>query len=380
MGCATAAVRRATLLMTGLGGVAALGLSVLLLCGAAGCSSLGYIGQSVAGHLELMQRARPVERWLADPATPPNLKRELAQAQRIRVFAVRELHLPDNSSYTRYADIGRPAVVWNVVATPELSLTLKTWCFPIMGCVGYRGYFHKVDAEALAAKLRAQSLEVDVYGVPAYSTLGWTNWLGGDPLLSTFIGWPEAEVARLVFHELAHQVAYAADDTAFNESFAVAVERIGVARWLAAQGHDPAAQREFDAAQTRREEFRALTLKTRSALEALYASALPEPAMRARKAELFEALRADYLRLKVERWGGYAGYDAFIARVNNAALAVQGAYNDLVPDFERLFARKGGDFDAFYAEAKRLAALPKAERRATLHAAIAGVPSAAGAS
>lgn len=365
-------MRRTALLMAGLGGIAALGVAAVVLCGTGGCTSLGYIGQSVAGHLELLQRARPVDRWLADPATPDGLKRELERAQRIRVFAVRALHLPDNASYTRYADIGRPAVVWNVVATPELSLTLKTWCFPIMGCVGYRGYFHKTGAEALAADLRAHGFEVDVYGVPAYSTLGWTNWLGGDPLLSTFIAWPDAEVARLVFHELAHQVAYAADDTTFNESFAVAVERIGVTRWLAAEGGGAAAQRAFDAAQARREEFRALTLKTRGALAALYASALPEPEKRARKAELFEALRADYARLKVERWGGYAGYDAFFARVNNAALAVQGAYNDLVPEFERLFERKGGDFDAFYSEVKRLAALPKAERHATLHAVATG--------
>ena len=361
--------------MAGVGGLAALVVgAAALVCGVSGCSSFGYIGQSVGGHLDVMRRARPVDQWLADPATPDDLKRKLALAQRMRTFAVRELHLPDNASYTRYADLGRSAVVWNVVATPELSLTLKTWCFPIMGCVGYRGYFDKAGAEVLAAELRAQGLEVDVYGVPAYSTLGWTNWLGGDPLLSTFIGWPDAEVARLVFHELAHQVAYAADDTAFNESFAVAVERIGGARWLAAEGRDPAALREFDNVQTRREEFRALTLKTRNALAGVYASTLSEADKRARKAELFEALRADYARLKTERWGGYAGYDPFIARVNNAALAVQGAYNDLVPDFERLFARLGGNFDAFYAEVQRLAALPKAERHATLRATAAGAP------
>ncbi|HSB98574.1 MAG TPA: aminopeptidase [Burkholderiaceae bacterium] len=360
--------------MAGLGGLAAVvGAAAALVCGLSGCSSLGYIGQSVGGHLDLMQRARPLDQWLADTATPETLKRKLASAQRMREFAARELHLPDNTSYTRYADIGRPAAVWNVVATPELSLTLKTWCFPIMGCVGYRGYFDKAGADALAGELRAQGLEVDVYGVPAYSTLGWTNWLGGDPLLSTFIGWPDGEVARLVFHELAHQVAYARDDTAFNESFAVAVERIGGARWLARQG-DAAALREFDAVQVRREEFRALTLATRSALAALYASALPDADKRARKAELFEALRADHARLKREHWGGFAGYDAFIARANNATLAVQGAYNDLVPAFERLFARGGGDFDAFYAEVQRLAALPKAERHATLRALTAGAP------
>jgi len=354
--------------MAGLGGIAAVvSAAAALVCGTSGCSSLGYIGQSVGGHLEVMQSARPVDQWLADPVTPSPLKRKLAMTQRMRVFAVRELHLPDNASYTRYADIHRAAVVWNVVATPELSLTLKTWCFPVMGCVGYRGYFHKAGADALAAELRAQGLEVDVYGVPAYSTLGWTNWLGGDPLLSTFIGWPDAEVARLVFHELAHQVAYAADDTAFNESFAVAVERIGGTRWLAVEG-DASSLREFEAVQARREEFRALTLKTRTALAALYGGPAADADKRRRKAELFDALRADYARLKNERWGGFAGYDGFVARANNASLAVQGAYNDLVPDFERLFQRKGGDFDAFYAEVRRLAALPKAERHATLRA------------
>jgi predicted aminopeptidase len=361
-------VRRATLLMAGLGGlVAVVAASAALVCGLSGCSTLGYIGQSVAGHLDLMKRAQPVEQWLADTSTAEPLKRKLAMSQRMRAFAVRELHLPDNASYTRYADIGRPAVVWNVVATPELSLTLKTWCFPVTGCVGYRGYFDKAGADALAAELRTQGLEVDVYGVPAYSTLGWTNWLGGDPLLSTFIGWPDAELARLVFHELAHQVVYARDDTAFNESFAVAVERIGGTRWLAVEG-DAASLREFEAVQVRREEFRALVLRTRTALVALYASELPADDKRRRKAELFDALRAGYARLKSERWSGFAGYDAFIARANNASLAVQGAYNDLVPDFERLFARQGGDFDAFYAEVRRLAALPKAERHATLRA------------
>jgi len=354
--------------MAGFGGIAAVVVAAAaLVCGTSGCSSLAYLGQSVGGHLDLMQRARPVDQWLADSATAEPLKRKLALAQRMREFAIRDLHLPDSASYTRYADIGRSAVVWNVVATPELSLTLKTWCFPVMGCVGYRGYFDKAGADAMAASLREQGLEVDVYGVPAYSTLGWTNWLGGDPLLSTFIGWPDAEVARLVFHELAHQVAYARDDTAFNESFAVAVERIGGARWLAIEG-DAQSLREFEAVQVRREEYRALTLKTRTALLALYASALPDADKRARKAELFDAMRTDYARLKNERWGGFAGYDATTARTNNASLAVQGTYNDLVPDFERLFQREGGDFDAFYAEVKRLAALPKAERHATLRA------------
>jgi predicted aminopeptidase len=348
------------------------GAVMLLLAGTAcltaGCSTIGYLGQSVGGHLELMQRARPVDQWLVDDAASSALKRKLELSQRMRAFAVRELKLPDNASYTRYADIGRPAVVWNVVATPELSLKLKTWCFPVMGCVGYRGYFAKAGADALAAELRAQGWEVDVYGVPAYSTLGWTNWMGGDPLLSTFIGWPDGEVARLVFHELAHQVVYASDDTAFNESFAVAVERLGGNRWLAQEG-GAQALRDFEATQQRREEFRALTLRARSALDALYKQAdLDDAAKRQRKVEVMGQLRADYERLKAERWGGYVGYDAFIARANNAALAVQGAYNDLVPDFERLFERSGRDFQKFYDAVKRLAALPKDERHATLRA------------
>jgi len=354
--------------MAALGGAAVVLLLAATVCLTSGCATLGYIGQSVGGHLDLMQRARPVDQWLADASTAEPLKRKLALSQKMRGFAVRELKLPDNASYTRYADLGRPAVVWNVVATPELSLKLKTWCFPVMGCVGYRGYFDKAGADALAAELRAQGLEVDVYGVPAYSTLGWTNWLGGDPLLSTFIGWPDGEVARLVFHELAHQVAYASDDTAFNESFAVAVERIGGNRWLAQEG-DAQQIRDFEATQQRREEFRALTLRARTALATLYNEAdLDDTAKRQRKSEVLAQMRADYARLKSEQWGGFTGYDAFIARANNASLAVQGAYNDLVPHFERLFERNGRDFHKFYDAVKRLAALPKDERQATLRA------------
>lgn len=354
--------------MAALGSAAVVLLLASTVCLTSGCSTLGYIGQSVGGHLDLMQRARPVDQWLADGSTAEPLQRKLMLSQRMRAFAVRELKLPDNASYTRYADIGRPAVVWNVVATPELSLKLKTWCFPVMGCVGYRGYFDKAGADALAAELRAQGLEVDVYGVPAYSTLGWTNWMGGDPLLSTFIGWPDGEVARLVFHELAHQVVYVSDDTAFNESFAVAVERVGGNRWLAQEG-DAQALRDFEATQQRREEFRALTLRARAALDALYKELdLDDAAKRQRKVEVMAQLRADYTRLKAERWSGFSGYDAFIARANNASLAVQGAYNDLVPQFERLFERSGRDFDMFYDAVKRLAALPKDERNATLRA------------
>jgi predicted aminopeptidase len=336
-------------------------------CLAGGCSSLGFYTQAVGGHLDLIQRAHPVAEVLADAATPDTLRQRLQLSQRLRDFAVSELKLPDNNSYRRYADLQRESVVWNVVAAPVLSLTLKTWCFPVMGCVAYRGYFKREGADAQAAELRAQGWEVLVYGVPAYSTLGWSNWIGGDPLLNTFIAWPEGELARLIFHELTHQVAYAADDTTFNESFAVAVERIGGRRWL--ERHASAAVRaDFELKERRREEFRALTLRWRGELEKLYASPLDDAAKAERKATLMAALRSEYELLKAERWDGYAGYDGWFARANNAAFGVLAAYNELVPDFERLFERSGSDFLRFYTEVQGLAVLPKDQRRARLSA------------
>ena len=353
--------------------LAAIGLALGLgLClGLSGCG-LSYYTQAVGGHLDLLQRARPVEQWVADPDTPAALRERLRLAQRLRAFAVDELKLPDNASYRRFAELDRSAVVWNVVATPELSLTLKTWCFPVMGCVGYRGYFQRAPADALAAELRSQGLDVSVYGVPAYSTLGWTNWLGGDPLLSTFIRWPESELARLLFHELAHQVVYVADDTAFNESYATAVERLGLRRWLSEAG--AAAQQEAARLDARRQDFRRITAQARRDLEALYRSRLAPDALRERKAERLQQLREDHARLKAGPWQGFTGYDAWFAQVNNAALAVQGAYEDQVPAFERLFEREGRDFARFHAEVARLATLPAPQRRAALQALGADAP------
>jgi predicted aminopeptidase len=343
--------------------------SLCLLAGAlllGGCSTLGYYGQAVGGHLDLLQRSRPVAEWLADDSTPPALRERLRLSQQMRDFAVAELHLPDNRSYRRYADLGREAVVWNVVAAPELGLTLKTWCFPLMGCVGYRGTFERGPADALAAELQQQGWETRVYGVPAYSTLGWTNWLGGDPLLNTFLHWPAPALARLIFHELAHQVVYVADDTMFNESFATAVERLGGERWLAQ--HASAEQRQADALQAqRREDFRALTTRTRARLLAVYEDpALSEADKRRRKAEVMARMRAEHAALKAGPWGGHAGYDAWVAAANNASFAVQAAYYAQVPAFEALFQREGGDFRRFYAAVKALAALPRAERDARL--------------
>lgn len=339
---------------------AALLLCAGLMCAGllGGCADLGYLGGQLGGHLRLMHAARPVPEWLADTRTSPALRERLVRSQQIRDFAVCELHLPDNASYRSYADLHREAAVWNVVAAPELSLAPRTWCFPLMGCVAYRGYFEQAKAEALAGGLRTGGLDVLVYPVPAYSSLGWT----ADPLLNTFIDYTDAALAGMVFHELAHQVAYAPDDTAFNEAFATAVERLGVRAWLAGNG-TPVQLDQYERTQSRSRRFRGLTQDYQARLQALYAnSELDPPAKRAAKAALFASLRADYARIKTDEWGGYAGYDGWFAEANNASFALLASYNDAVPFFEQLFEAEGRDWLRFYAEVKRRAALPKPQR------------------
>lgn len=342
-------------------------LCSLLLGGCAqGGRELGYYWQSLHGHVQLMLAADSLNDWMARPSTPPALRQRLALAQRARAFAVRELHLPDNASYHRYADLKRSSAVWNVVAAPPYSLQLHTWCFPVVGCVGYRGYYDEAGADAFADGLRAQGLEVSVYGVPAYSTLG---LLPGDafadPLLNTFIGYPEGELARLIFHELAHQIAYAKGDTVFNESFATMVERLGAERWLRERA-GPQARAEYEQVEARRRDFQALTMRYRERFQALYDSAAADAEKRRAKAALLAELRADHAALKRERWGGFSGYDGWFAHANNASFGVLAAYHQLVPNFERLYEREGRDLPRFYAEVKRLAALPLPDRRNAL--------------
>ncbi|SEL72803.1 Predicted aminopeptidase [Roseateles sp. YR242] len=337
----------------------------LLLLGWAlgGCAQLGYYGQSLSGHLSLVRSAKPVDDWLAQPDLDATLKRQLELSKALRDFASAQLHLPDNDSYRRYADLHRGAAVWNVVATPPLSLQLTTWCYPIMGCAGYRGYFKRDDAVALAAALKAEGLEAYVYGVPAYSSLGWSNWFGGDPLLNTFIQYPEGQLARMIFHELAHQVAYAADDTTFNESFATAVEQIGVAQWLAGR---PEALKADEVSRQRQDQVQGLLRGSRDQLREVFQSTASDDEKRAGKAEVFAHLRRDYEALKREQWNGDDRFDRWFSTLNTPALAIQGSYTDLVPDFIRLYDRQGRDWDRFYSEVKRLAKLPKDERRAQL--------------
>lgn len=327
-----------------------------------GCASPAYYLQAVGGQLELWRLSRPLDAVQADPATAAELRAKLAAAARIRDYASSELALPDNGSFRQYAALDRPYVVWNVFAAEAFSVKAREWCFPVAGCVGYRGYFSQADAEDYAATLRAKGFEVHVGGVPAYSTLGWFD----DPLLSTFIRYPETELARLIFHELSHQVLYARDDTEFNESFAVAVEQEGLRRWLAREAN-PARHAAFERAQRMRADFQRLVLDARDRLEALYDSPLPTEDKRREKAHIFAALKQDYEALKAGPWQGFAGYDRWFGQeINNATLASVGLYHRLVPAFEALLARHHRDLPRFYAEVKRLAALPKEERREKL--------------
>ncbi len=347
--------RRAALLLAGAAAVAA---------AIGGCTTLSYYGQAVVGHLDVVSRSQSIEARLADPSTPPELRAQLARALEIREFATRELGLPDNGSYRAYADLGRPYVVWNVFAAPEFSVEPRQSCFPIVGCVSYRGYYARADADAFAAGLRAEGYDVFVYGVPAYSTLGWFD----DPVLNTFVRYPDAELARLVFHELAHQLVYVKGDTVFNESFAVAVEEEGVRRWL--ERHGTAASRAaYPEMRARRAGFVGLVLDYRARLEAFYREPLADAEKRAGKARLLARMEADYRALKAERWGGWGGYDLWFEKgVNNAQLASVATYEELVPAFRALLAREGGDMGRFYAEVRRLAQLDAGARAAALAA------------
>ena len=334
------------------------------------CSSLSYYSQAAQGQLELLTDSRPIDDWLADPSTNSKLRHRLEAARQIRRYAIQELKLPDNGSYTNFTNIKRPYVLWNVVATPELSLKPMQWCFPVAGCVNYRGYYSKQDAQAYAKELRKQGHDVEVGGVSAYSTLGWFS----DPLVSTFINYPDAELARLIFHELAHQVVYVPGDSKFNESFASAVEQAGVEGWLERFGN-PAMSEAFERYSARKKDFMALLVRYRGELEKNYASDRSVDEKRATKTRLFIALKDDYQVLKAN-WGGYAGYDRFFAEpLSNAHLASIATYNDFVPAFRALL-RKERTWPAFYKAVNRIAQLDKSDRHRVLQKLAAPAPTA----
>ena len=335
--------------------------TISLVLTSTGCAQLSYYAQATQGQLGLVASAKPIDQWLADPNVSDQLKQRLTRTQQIRKFAVQELELPDNGSYTKYADLNRPYVVWNVIATPELSMKPVQWCFPIAGCVDYRGYYRKEDAQRFANDLRSQGYEVRVSGVPAYSTLGWFD----DPVLSTFIAYPEAEVARMLFHELAHQVAYAPGDTPFNESFATTVESIGVEQWLDKHGN-PDSRERYREFRQRKRDFIDLLTQHRLRLEEVFASDITEDEKRNQKALVITSLKQAYHQIRDEKWGGYSGYDQwFNEPITNAHFVLVATYEELVPAFQALHA-KSGSLKKFYANVQAMAKQDKARRREQL--------------
>ncbi|MEJ2515893.1 MAG: aminopeptidase [Gammaproteobacteria bacterium] len=335
---------------------------VLSACLLAGCGGFAYYAQAVRGHLDLMSRRVPIGEVIADPQTPAAVRQRLEVARQARQFAVEELGLPDNGSYTRYVALERSAAVWNVFAAPRFSLEAKRWCFPVAGCVVYRGYFDEADARAYAAGLAEAGWDTWVGGATAYSTLGRFE----DPVLSTMMAWGEVQLAATLFHELAHQRLYVEDDSAFNEAFATVVEQEGLRRWLAAPG-----RQEEAAAWRRRQafisEFQALLDATRGRLAELYASGRPPEAMAAGKQAAFEQLEADYRQLRA-RWN-WSGYDRwFDAPLNNARLIPSATYRGLVPAFEALLSASGGDLPVFFQRCRELAELDQEVRGNRLRA------------
>lgn len=324
-----------------------------------GCSSLDYYGQLAEGQWQLLRARQPVERLLDDPATPAPLRQRLTQAEQARRFASEHLKLPDNRSYRVYADLGRPYVVWNVFATPELSLQPVIHCFPIAGCVAYRGYYRQGAARGAAALMRQQGLDTYIGGVEAYSTLGWFD----DPILSSMVGWGDERLAAVIFHELAHQRFYVQDDTEFNESFASFVEQEGSRQWRVVRGL-PAIQ---EHALRQREQFIQLVLDSRTRLEAIYASPRNEAGKRAAKQVEFERLRQAYQQMRDEQWNGDKRYDAWMyGPMNNAKLLPFGLYDQWVPAFAALFGQVGGDWTLFYQRVEALGQLPVEQRKAAL--------------
>jgi predicted aminopeptidase len=332
-------------------GAAALALSLILPM--AGCYEL----QAIGGQVSLLSKRQSIARVIANPATAQALRSQLQAVSSIRDFASRELGLPDNGSYRAYADIGRSNVVWNVFAAPEFSVTPRQWCYPVIGCVAYRGYFAESRAHEYARKLQAQGLDVTVKGATAYSTLGAFD----DPVLSTMVGWSDVDLAAIIFHELTHQLLYVRDDAPFNEALATLVEEEGVRRWLLAQAREKDLAG-FSESQTRYARVIALLLDTRHELEKLYASAGDPLAMRASKAALFGQLRQRYQQLK-SGWSGATGYDSwFDGKLNNADLVSIATYQACLPGLKRELAALKGDLPAFYRRARELAKIPAAQR------------------
>ncbi len=322
-----------------------------------GCVTVGYYAQSVRGQWDILSRSQAISDVLDESDDDARLQDKLKLVLEVRKFATEALRLPDNGSYTRYADLGRPYAVWNVFAAPELSLVPQTWCFPVVGCVVYRGYFDREDARRFASSLQTRGLDVFVGGVPAYSTLGWF----ADPILNTVMGYADVDLAGLVFHELAHQLVYVKDDSVFNESFATAVELEGVRRWLQSKG-DEARIAAYRERKRRDRAVVALILRHREDLARIYGSDRDAAWMRREKHAVIADMQRQFTALTAS-WPDYDRFRAwFSTPINNAKLVAVAAYQDLVPDFEALLDGLDGDLGRFYGEVERLAKLDKVAR------------------
>jgi predicted aminopeptidase len=329
--------------------------------GIAGCGTLGYYSQAAIGQLDVLSSSTPVEQIIDDPATDEGLRAKLLALPEIRQFAVNELGLPDSNSFVGYLPLEREAMVWSVVAAPVDGLTPRQWCYPVVGCASYRGYFDEADAQAFAGQLAGQGWDVAVEPVPTYSTLGWFS----DPLPSTVAAWPLPQIAGLMFHELAHEALYVPGDSAFNEAYATLIEQEGVRRWLLHRGRFAEQERQRQR-ERRKRDFLGLLRETQQSLADLYAQPLPGPEKLSAKAEVFAGLQTSYLELK-QQWGGYGGYDRWFSRpLNNAHLAGVNTYHELMPAMRRLLARADGDFVRFQAMCRELAALSKDARHRRL--------------
>lgn len=337
---------------------AALCLPVLLL---AGCASLTYYTQSVTGHLKLMAGREPIEDMVASPETSPELREKLQTVQTVRSFASNRLGLPENRSYLYYTQLDRPYAVWNVVAAPRFALEPRRWCFPIAGCVSYRGYFDRDKAAAKARELKAEGLDTAVLGATAYSTLGWF----ADPVLSPMLDMPETELAGLIFHELAHQRLYVPGDTAFNEAFASVVEETGVERWVQDRGR-PEQAAEWRARRDDRAAVTDMLLDARNGLAALYerSDTLSEAALARRKAGILSGLRDRYRALARMSDAGSLG--GLAEDLNNAHLAMVGAYRGGAPAFRQLLECLDGNLEGFYRAAEEISEWPADRRKAWL--------------
>jgi predicted aminopeptidase len=337
-----------------------------------GCRTVGFYAQAFRGQYQIFAHEKAIEKLISDPQTPDRLRQRLELLESLRAFARSDLRLPVDGHYRKYVDVHRPFVVWNVEAAPEFSLEPKSWWYPLVGRLDYRGYFSKPSATNYGGYLQKKGYDVHVGGVEAYSTLGWFK----DPVLNTFIFEPDADLAEIIFHELGHQRVFARGDTHFNEAFATTVGQEGARRWLQKKG-DSKALEAYRLAQRRNNQFVQLIARTREKLEKLYGDERTEEGklkaakvrpisdskeLRKRKQEVYAQLQKDYTELK-KSWGGNSDYDAwFAAAVNNAQLNSVAAYYDLVPGFERLLALNDSDLEKFYVEAERLSKMPKKER------------------